>query len=230
MSTASRGGWWILDAVRGQTRRPPDLPTLVLNSVALAVLIIAGVGFLVATDGADARGLYDVGLQAPYDGYRPSWPGFPYSPLVAQLLQPLQALPWPFFHGLIVGGELAALAWLIGLPVAALLALVQPPLLVGDLRVANVQLMVTALTVAGLTRPLAWAGPLLTKVSPGVGLLWFVVRRDWRAITMAAGGTVVLGLLSFALAPDLWRQWLNLLTGSPLQDAERWHRFPSSRD
>ena len=33
----------------------------------------------------------------------------------------------------------------------------------------------------------AWAFVLLTKVTPGMGLLWFVVRREWRALLIAYG-------------------------------------------
>jgi hypothetical protein len=199
---------------------------LVIAAVSLAVLVIAGIGYVVANEAADARVMYEIGLASPYAGYRPSHPGFPYSPLVAQLLQPLQALPWPVFHAIIVGGELAALAWLIGLPLAALLAFVQAPLLVDDLRVGNIQLMVTALVVIGFTRPPAWAGALLTKVSPGIGLLWFVERREWRRVALAIGTTAALALVSFTFAPQLWFDWFHLLTGSPLADAQHLAPLP----
>jgi hypothetical protein len=170
--------------------------------------------------------MYDVGLNAPYVGYRPSLSGFPYSPLVAQLLQPFQALPWPVFHGLVVAGELAALAYLVGAPIAGLLAVVQPPLLVDELRFGNIELMVTALVVIGFWRPPAWAGLLLTKVSPGIGLLWFAVRRDWRRLAIGIGTTAALALVSFAFAPQLWFDWFHLLTGSPLADAQRLAPLP----
>jgi hypothetical protein len=199
---------------------------MLVDVVSVAVLVVAGIGYVIANEGADARVMYEVGLSTPYTGYRPSHPGFPYSPLMAQLLQPLQALPWPAFHGLIVGGELAALAWLIGLPLAALLAFVQAPLLVDDLRVANIQLMVTALVVIGFSRPFVWAGPLLTKVSPAVGLLWFAVRREWTKLGIALGVTVLLALVSFVFAPQLWFDWFQLLTGSPLADAQRLAPLP----
>jgi hypothetical protein len=204
----------------------PQQRHLALNALAIGVLIVAGLGYVVATNGADARGMYDVGLSDPYAGYRPSLPGFPYSPLVAQLLQPFQALPWPVFHGLVIAGELAALAYLVGAPLAALLAVVQPPLLVDELRFGNIELVVTALVVIGFTRPAAWAGPLLTKVSPGIGLLWFVARREWRRLAIAMGTTAALALISFVLAPQLWFDWFQLLTGSPLADAQRLAPLP----
>ena len=59
-----------------------------------------------------------------------------------------------------------------------------------------------------------WAFVLLTKVTPGVGLLWFAVRREWRALGSRPparpghrGGVV-------ALAPQLWADWFDLLAGS----------------
>lgn len=204
----------------------PRQQHLLVEGLALAILILAGLGYVAATDGLDARGMYEVQLANPYTGYRPSHPGFPYSPLVAQLLQPLQALPWPVFHALVVAGELAALAYLTGLPFAALLAVVQPPILVDELRFANIQLMVTALVVIGFGRPVAWAGPLLTKVSPGIGLLWFAARRQWRELAMAIGATVVLALVSFVFVPQLWFDWFHLLTGAPLADAQHLAPLP----
>lgn len=197
-----------------------------ITLISLAALAVAGIGYVIGNEGVDARVLYEIGLSSPYAGYRPSHAGFPYSPLVAQLLQPLHALPWPIFHALIVGGELWALAWLIGLPLAALLAFVQAPLLVDDLRVGNIQLMVTALVVIGFTRPPAWAGPLLTKVSPGIGLLWFAARREWRRLAIALGTAAALALVSFVFAPQLWFDWFHLLTGVPLADAERLAPLP----
>ncbi len=199
---------------------------LLANALAIGVLIVAGIGYVVATNGADAKAMYDVPLTDPYAGYRPSLPGFPYSPLVAQLLQPFQMLPWPIFHSVLVAGELGALAYLVGLPLAALLAVVQAPLLVDELRFANIQLMVTALVVIGFTRPAAWAGPVLTKVSPGIGLMWFVARREWRRLGVALGTTAALALVSFVFAPQLWFDWFRLLTGSSLADAQHLAPLP----
>jgi hypothetical protein len=170
--------------------------------------------------------MYEVDPANPYAGYRPSHPGFPYSPLITQLLQPMQTLPWPVFHGMVIGGELAALAFLVGLPLAALLAVVQPPVLVDELRFANIQLIVTALLAVGLTFAPAWAGILLTKVSPGVGLIWFAARREWRFLATALGTTAALAVVSFAFAPHLWLDWFQLLTGSSLTDAQRLAPLP----
>jgi hypothetical protein len=52
---------------------------------------------------------------------------------------------------------------------------------------------------------------LLTKVTPGIGLLWFAVRREWRALVSALGVTAAIIAASWLMVPDLWRQWLDLL-------------------
>jgi hypothetical protein len=48
---------------------------------------------------------------------------------------------------------------------------------------------------------------LLTKVTPGIGLLWFVARREWRNLAIALGATALVVGVSFAIAPGLWFDW-----------------------
>ena len=60
-------------------------------------------------------------------------------------------------------------------------------------------------------RPAAWALPLLTKPTLGVGLLWYAVRREWRNVGIAIGTTALIGLCSVILAPSLWLDWLRVL-------------------
>jgi Glycosyltransferase family 87 len=54
---------------------------------------------------------------------------------------------------------------------------------------------------------------LLTKVTPGVGLLWFVVRREWRSLAIALGTTAAIAAVSIVLAPAAWAQWPGVLAG-----------------
>jgi hypothetical protein len=57
---------------------------------------------------------------------------------------------------------------------------------------------------------------LLTKVTPGVGLLWFALRRQWRALAWALGVTAAIAAVTFAIWPDRWFAWFELLRqGSP---------------
>ena len=44
--------------------------------------------------------------------------------------------------------------------------------------------------VLGLRHSAAWAFPLLTKVLPGVGMVWHVVRREWGSLAIATGVTL----------------------------------------
>ncbi len=53
---------------------------------------------------------------------------------------------------------------------------------------------------------------LLTKITPGVGLLWFVVRREWRNLAIALGGTALVVAVSFAIMPEAWFQWAEVLS------------------
>ena len=59
-----------------------------------------------------------------------------------------------------------------------------------------------------MRRPAAWAFILLTKITPGVGLLWFAVRREWRNLAIALVATAVIVGVSFVLAPGLWSDFL----------------------
>lgn len=49
---------------------------------------------------------------------------------------------------------------------------------------------------------------LLTKITPGVGLIWFLVRREWRSLGIALTVTVLLAAISFVFAPALWADWI----------------------
>ncbi len=70
------------------------------------------------------------------------------------------------------------------------------PFVYRDLLVGNIHLMLGAAIVLGFRYPAAWAFPILTKVTPGVGILWFAVRREWRPLFMAVAVTA-------AVAADL---------------------------
>ena len=66
----------------------------------------------------------------------------------------------------------------------------------------------------GFRYPVVWAFPLLTKVAPGIGLLWFAFRREWRNLAIAAAATVAIAGVSAVLAPALWNGWWDLLRRS----------------
>jgi glycosyl transferase family 87 len=145
-----------------------------------------------------------------------------YSPVFAQLLAPLVALPWPLFSAAWTA-LLCLVYWrLVGRLSLPLLLFVPIPF---EIVSGNVHLLIAAAIVVGFRYPAAWALPLLTKVTPAIGLLWFAVRREWRSLAIALGTTAVVAVVSLVIAPDSWRQWLALLVrdvGAPL-DTPGWY-------
>ena len=145
----------------------------------------------------------------PYGSVRPGqFDAYFYAPVFTQLLGPLHLLPWPWFIALWTVLLSTALVWQAGLWTGfALLAL---PVF-ADLTVGNIHLLLAAAIVGGFRWPWLWFLPLITKVTPGIGLLWFVVRREWRNLGIALGATGVISLISFVVAPQLWFDWVHAL-------------------
>jgi hypothetical protein len=163
--------------------------------------------------GVDARTYWGVPLDDPYPGPQVGLPGaYLYSPAFLQALVPLRALPWQIFHAVWLAGGIAAAIYMVG-PVGAALAIGLLPFVERDLFVGNIHLMLGAAMVIGMRYPAAWSVVLLTKVTPGVGLLWFAVRAEWRQLATAISLTLAIAAVSFVLAPGLWFEWVVRLTG-----------------
>lgn len=131
-----------------------------------------------------------------------------YAPPFAQVLAPLKALPWPVFAGFWLLLMALCLVGLVG-PWALLVVFI-PPVLI-ELQAGNIHLLLALAIGLGLRRPATWAFVLLTKPSLGIGLLWFVVRREWRQLSLALLATGAIAAVSFVLAPDAWRDWIAVL-------------------
>ena len=131
-----------------------------------------------------------------------------YSPAFAQLIGPLTALPWPVFAGVWTVVIAAPLLWLAGrlaLPIALL-----PPVAM-SIGLGQLDLAFAMVAVVGLRWPAVWALPILTKLTPGIGLIWFLVRGEWRSLGLALGATAIVASVSFALDPAAWLGWIALL-------------------
>ena len=75
--------------------------------------------------------------------------------------------------------------------------------------------MLAVAIVLGFRWPAAWSFVVLTKVTPGIGLLWFAVRREWRQLAIAAGATALVVVVSFLFAPrGVWSEWIGVLLGN----------------
>jgi hypothetical protein len=171
--------------------------------------VISVLAFLLAAygpPGYDSYAYWHVDALSPYhfDGNPGQLGAFRYSPAIAQALAVLNWLPWAAFFWLWIGTLLAALAWLGREWTLALLA---APFVVLDIYMGNIEVLIAAAIVAGVRYPFTWSFVLLTKITPGIGLLWFVVRREWRNLAIALGATALIVLVSFAIAPNLWFDW-----------------------
>jgi hypothetical protein len=132
-----------------------------------------------------------------------------YSPAFAQVLAPLVVLlPLSVFSALWTAINFAALWWLVGR--LALPALLFLPISF-EIISGNVHLLYAAMIVAGFRYPATWALMLLTKITPGVGLIWFAVRREWRSLAIAIGVTAAIAAVSFLVDRTSWEQWIGVL-------------------
>ena len=80
-----------------------------------------------------------------------------------------------------------------------------------ELSVGNVHLLMAAAIVLGFSMPEAWALVLLTKITPGVGLVWFAVRREWVSLARAVAATAAIAAVSYLVVPSWWSDWVAML-------------------
>ncbi|MEW5991546.1 MAG: glycosyltransferase 87 family protein [Chloroflexota bacterium] len=180
------------------------------DGLAVAGLLFAAYLFVIVapqvrTVGFDAISYWSVDLEHPYARVAGEFGAFPYTPVAARAFAPANLLSWPSFWFLWTAILLGTVAWLGGR--RALLVLAFPPVAV-ELYHGNVHLVLAAAVGLGLRYPAAWAVVLLTKVTPGIGLLWFAVRREWRSLGIALGVTAVVVAVSLAVDTRLWQEWI----------------------
>ena len=133
---------------------------------------------------------------------------FRYAPPLVLAFEPFRALPWEVFVTAWTALLLAALVWTAGDLAFAAIALYPVAI---ELSAGNINLLLGAMIVAGFRWPAVWSFAILTKVTPGVGLVWFAVRREWRSLGVALGATAILAGISWIIRPDLWPAWLAML-------------------
>lgn len=169
----------------------------------------------------DAWCYYGMDPANPYDPTR----CFLYSPPVAQFMTVIQPLvSFDAFFTILRILETIALALITGPAIGVLLVI---PAVAIELNAANINVLLVGAVLLGFRYPATWAFVILTKLTPGVGLLWFAVRREWRSFGIAAGLTVAIAVLSFALAPWMWHDYVGALAGAPDETPFKiWWRLP----
>jgi hypothetical protein len=190
------------------------------SGVVAAGLIALGVAWLgilyfaepwgrLAGSGMDARCYWVPDIFNPY--LHSTWTeqiAYPYSPAFLQILQPIRLLPWQVFMGIWAAILMAAMTYLTG-PRLILVGLAFFGLM--EIWGGNIELLIALAIVLGFRWPAAWSFVLLTKITPGVGLLWFAIRREWRSLAIALGATLAVFAASAAFQPNAWLQWRDVL-------------------
>jgi hypothetical protein len=163
--------------------------------------------------GQDARCYWQASLGDPY--LHSSWNdpiAYVYSPAFLQLVSPLVALPWQAFVAVWAALTIGAAAFLTG--PRLLLASLVFPFTAMEVAGGNIHLLLAVAIVIGFRWPAAWALVLLTKITPGIGLLWFAVRREWRQLAIAIGATAGVVAVSAVVMPNAWREWLDVIAAN----------------
>lgn len=158
--------------------------------------------------GQDARSYWAPVLSDPYANADWTTPAaYPYAPVFLQLLEPIRALPWQAFVGAWTAILIACVRFLTG-PRLFAAGLVFAAM---ELAGGNVSLLIAAGAVLGFRFAGTWAFAALTKVTPAIGLLWFLVRGEWRPLVVAGLTTIAIVGVSFATMPDAWLRWPQVL-------------------
>ncbi len=134
---------------------------------------------------------------------------FRMAPVLAWLMYPLTLLPWGPFIAVYVGLNVGAVA-ILGRRWTPVLLVAFPPVLL-ELVNANIHLLMALAIWAGMRWPAAWVFILLSKVTPGVGILWFAFRREWRNLAIAVGATLAIVVVGALIAPAQWSEWVRSL-------------------
>jgi hypothetical protein len=219
MSDLAQAGTGPGIAARIRRFRLSDLQTPPLVGIVVAVVLWALVvafaepwGRLWGT-GQDARCYYQATLADPY--LHSSWNdpiAYVYSPAFLQLVSPLTALPWQVFMAVWTALLIGAVRFLTGprLLAAGLLF----PFTAMEVAGGNISLLLAVAIVLGFRWPATWALVLLTKITPGIGLLWFAVRGEWRSLAIALGATAAIAAVSYVTIPDAWPRWFEVIVAN----------------
>ena len=179
----------------------------VLSLVGLIVAVLAAIYYA-----SDAY-VYDAHAYWLSDGYSRAsqdQDAFSYSPPVLLLFQAIRSvMPWEVF-AYVYTIAIALGIWVLAGPFTLLVIFI--PHVATELSLGNIHVFLALVTVFGLRWPWLWSFVLLTKVTPGVGLVWFAVRREWLSLGIALGVTAAIALPTVVLFPDLWAGWIRVIS------------------
>jgi hypothetical protein len=186
----------------------------VIAGLLFAAYLFVIVAPVAGTFGFDAFAYWNVNPADPYQTGVGGLGAFNYTPPIARLFGPFGALEWPTFLWIWLALLIGNVIWLGDRGVRVLWILAFPPVAL-ELYHGNIHLWIAAAIALGFRYPWTWGFVLLTKVTPGVGLLWFAVRREWRALGIALGVTGVIVAVSLLVDGQLWVDWLAFIGSTP---------------
>jgi hypothetical protein len=223
----------------GREIRLPEIPTSAHRRAA-AAMIGLGIGFGVSQVLGFTPHAFDAGAYwaaRPGALYQPDWgevsgrAPFLYSPAFADVLEPLKGLPelvftglWQFLLFTILGLVLGVWGLIaVGAGFAAmLLGIHGVDVVLAEVGHGNIHVLLGAVALFGIRFPALWSFALLTKVTPGVGIVWFAARREWRNLAVVIAVTAAIAGVSFLARPDDWFDWVDLLRANANWVAPYW--------
>lgn len=177
--------------------------------------------------GGDAHAYWLAGRSpTPYELAAPGHlDAFEYSPVFLQVVRPFSHVPfvvfavgWSLIEAAIFWWMTNGLAWRWRVPVLLMC--------VPELALGNINAFLGLVVVFGFARPELWAFPALTKITPtSIGVVWFVVRGEWKALVRMAVAVAVLVGVSYLIDSALWSDWFRYLTSHSHDTLPRgaWH-------
>ena len=201
-------------AIGWPPRRYPHLGRLIYWTVTTAGIVWVVAVFTGLLPVGVCDGLFIIPCDAysywAVDGTPYVWEsGYPYrySPAFLWALAPLRAVPFEVFLALWIAAHIAALLWLR----AGWLLVIPGPN--DDIMRGNISVFLAVAVVLAIRRSAVWWAPvLLTKVAPGIGMLWHVVRGEWRSLAVGVGVTGAIVAVGWLIDPGLWSAWIGTLT------------------
>jgi hypothetical protein len=161
--------------------------------------------------GVDSKAYWAAARHSRLYSERPGELGaYLYSPAFATAIWPLAQLPRGVFVGVWMVLEGATFVWLLK-PLGIRWGVPAFCLCMAEIVIGNIYSFLAVVAVIGLRRPAVWALPLLTKITPGLGPVWFLARKEWRMLAASMAVTAIIVSASVALTPHQWVDWFNFL-------------------
>ncbi len=186
--------------------RDVTLVLLVVVSVSVAVLVVDRFGF-----GNDAHAYWLVWHEDDrYSRAPDTVDAYLYSPAFAQLIWPLAQLPWPVFGLIFTLAPAIAFAWLLK-PLSKHVAIACWLMTMPEIVSGNVYWLLALAAAVGLRHPSTWTIMAMTKITPCLGPVWFLVRGEWRRLGVTVFALAVVTGISYAIQPQAWHDWIVFL-------------------